>query len=1028
MKFPVRSRIIVYTLGLTIGLSGALSAQEKNSPSADQDDPNTTTLIIPGPLRSFLRMAAISQETRATDVLPMLARNSALYGYEGERQTEYLILVDRYVHQARELQHLAGADSTIRVEGCAQANQLLDILGYKFERGCAPGSASLVTANPERAFVTIDSGFPLTALEEGLASGRPFVYSYPSTRVPMFFQEKDWAGATTWSRRTGESLLDELLHDQNLDRLYAAMANCDHETRSALLRSPGLKRLVTLAGVFDLYGREISVRSGAVVVPDGGEKAWEELVGASVHSPGDFVFHLLDKDNGWMAAYFDTMSRLSAEQQGHFTDAARLKRVYHAYRSTASTTNAAHGVFPRNADLLVFLSSAKWEPNGDLFVPGGMGLWQEILAARAKPNSFRDAIRRSHCCERPESLLDALAASTNLSVENGPSQIFLMLTALDSARPADHALSAATQRTVALRYGQFNLWFPVFAEFPALDDTSVNEFVSAADRIDGISNTTLRANALGAFQAEIGLWQIFARQGQIPKEQLNGSWQKTVQPYNSVSSSIQLFDAARSSLRSILQATSGHADLTQDQIVDLLAGPRQEARDSQRVHAEIAARIQSVLDDQRLASLDALFGLYDGLTEMAKGSQAGANLLPLAESLREFEMPRPIFTGSEKTTWAPIVYSSRHAELQVRTDLTKIMRSSASPAQLESARSQLTPFLRDTLVGLNYAYYEPPGAEVLHNNPLFIRSHDFSSISVQGIQYIWGYPELIGVGATAGGGAYLMGSLADLPYALASTEEDFIAPKNVQALVWKEVVPDLLVSSTVPRWWTVSKKELHAAALYQSAGEEILEAAPSNPALRDAVIHLLADRMAPYQLEDVEQKLRSAEGAKKLAMEAVPADSLYLAESIRQKFPDQATHWGRAAKELDELIRSSPEDTNPERIARDFGVPHPTLLLTNNCTLLNVKPVAAVGGNNLGLLAESWQSNNLYWARLADEKGYSPVMLNLLAPTLTRRMVTNIFASNIDDWPALARAMRETGDEFRQGKIMFDAKDILARQ
>jgi len=71
------------------------------------------------------------------------------------------------------------------------------------------------------------------------------------------------------------------------------------------------------------------------------------------------------------------------------------------------------------------------------------------------------------------------------------------------------------------------------------------------------------------------------------------------------------------------------------------------------------------------------------------------------------------------------------------------------------------------------------------------------------------------------------------------------------------------------------------------------------------------------------------------------------------------------------------------------------------------------------IFAESWESNNLYWARLANEMGYSPAELNLLVPGLTRNMVANIFASNIDDWPALLRAMQETGNEFRQGKIMF---------
>ena len=68
-------------------------------------------------------------------------------------------------------------------------------------------------------------------------------------------------------------------------------------------------------------------------------------------------------------------------------------------------------------------------------------------------------------------------------------------------------------------------------------------------------------------------------------------------------------------------------------------------------------------------------------------------------------------------------------------------------------------------------------------------------------------------------------------------------------------------------------------------------------------------------------------------------------------------------------------------------------------------------------MAESWESNNLYWARLADEMGYSPVMLNVLAPQLTRRMVEKIFATEFEDWPALLRAMREAGKDFRSGKL-----------
>jgi hypothetical protein len=117
------------------------------------------------------------------------------------------------------------------------------------------------------------------------------------------------------------------------------------------------------------------------------------------------------------------------------------------------------------------------------------------------------------------------------------------------------------------------------------------------------------------------------------------------------------------------------------------------------------------------------------------------------------------------------------------------------------------------------------------------------------------------------------------------------------------------------------------------------------------------------------------------------------------------------------LRRDDPSDTSGSRLSRDFGIPHPILARTNSLELLNVKPFPASGGEDSRLFGESWDSTNLYWGRLADEMGYSPVMLNRLVPELTRRMVSKIFATELEDWSAIQRAMQETGDEFRQGKI-----------
>ena len=181
-------------------------------------------------------------------------------------------------------------------------------------------------------------------------------------------------------------------------------------------------------------------------------------------------------------------------------------------------------------------------------------------------------------------------------------------------------------------------------------------------------------------------------------------------------------------------------------------------------------------------------------------------------------------------------------------------------------------------------------------------------------------------------------------------------------------------------------------------------------------------------MERTTRALQTADGARKLVRDTLPADAFYLAVEFRKRYPEEAGKWGPAGQELEDLARKYPDDANPDRLAASFGVPHPVLVITNSCTLLNMKPISAFGGNASRLLAESWESNNLYWARLADEMGYSPVMLNVLVPTLTRHMVSNIFASNIDDWPALLRAMEVTGDEFRHGKIAVQPVNTVARQ
>jgi hypothetical protein len=101
---------------------------------------------IPGPLRPFLRMAGISQKVSNEDVIPLLAHNVFALGYtRGGARTEFLILLTRYVQQARELEALARPDGIIHVSTCEEAKPLLETLGYRTRAGCGQHSTFLET-------------------------------------------------------------------------------------------------------------------------------------------------------------------------------------------------------------------------------------------------------------------------------------------------------------------------------------------------------------------------------------------------------------------------------------------------------------------------------------------------------------------------------------------------------------------------------------------------------------------------------------------------------------------------------------------------------------------------------------------------------------------------------------------------------------------------------------------------------------------------------------------------------------------
>ena len=1032
--FSVLLSVSLLNCSLLAGVGTSPSGYSRNDDAAvsssgdDETSAGSMKLSIPGPQRSFLRMAGISQKVAPEEVLPLLSRNVFTEGFEGStRPTEFLVLLKRYVQQARELAQLAaGSGMVLRVSNCNDAKPLLRILGYRTSADCGAAETSLQTQDPERAFLAIDSGFPLPDLEKALQGGKAFEYRFGSTPVPVLFREQDWTKAGAKNvREKNEDLLDTILSDPSVARLYWAMSRMDLETSTALQQTIGLERLLPHAAVLDFYGRSLCIRKNHVDVPGGSaaEVAWKDLVGASPDAPGPFVSKLLAKDKGWLAAYFDVLSRVNGTRQAYFTEPRRLRLFFAGLRAPDPSVPATRGFYRPAPGLLLLVTRMPLEANGEPLVPGGLAVWKEILLEGHNPTLVRRWGRQTVHLTDADQLLQVLFAMSRAATESGPLQTYLALSELDSRRAPGHRLSAATVRLLASKFEEFSDQYRIFSEFPELSDESIALFLETAH---GLSNLPgpVRGNAFGTLQANVGIWQILARQGEISNPHLNESWRQVVKPFEKVRSAGQVYEAGRSSLGELFRFSIGQDRGSQDEIIDLLAGPGQSSAEGKAMHREVAARMRSVLDDQRLVSLDTILTLGDALADKQKGKQPAEYMILLARETREFEMPRPIFTNSERTEWAAGIYNNHHTDVQMKADLPRVLKSTTvSRAQIDDARGQLASFLRDTLVGLNYAYYEPPGAQALHNNPLFVRSHDFAGETVEGMKTLWQAPELMGQGSPAGGGAHFVGSLADLPYALSELEQDFISPDNVQALIWNQLTPELLTSAILPRWWNVSPLELHAVALYQRTGEELLVASANGEGLRKKVLTILSSRLLPGRLSQIEQAMLAGRISETLP-EVAPADTFYLAAEFLQKYPEQPGSWGPASQELQVLCREHPEQVSWKGLSHSFGTPHPSLAQNYGLELLNVAPMPPFSGYSSRFFAESWDSPTLYWARLVDEQGYPPVMLNKLVPELTRTMVQKIFATDFEDGPALLRAMHETGNEFREGKLTSSPSKI----
>ena len=192
---------------------------------------------------------------------------------------------------------------------------------------------------------------------------------------------------------------------------------------------------------------------------------------------------VVDTDNGWLAVYFDTLSRVNATQQAYLTTSPRLHRLYEAFREPDPKAFPARAVFRKAPALLMLFTRLQWDTDGQPRIPGNLEVWKQVLAEKSEPKIVKDWGRRARGFKRPEQLLEAMAAMSRIDTDLGPLQLYLMLNEVDSRRPWEKRLAPDTVLVLATKFSQLSNWYLVFSEFPDLDDTSIKSFVKVADAV-----------------------------------------------------------------------------------------------------------------------------------------------------------------------------------------------------------------------------------------------------------------------------------------------------------------------------------------------------------------------------------------------------------------------------------------------------------------------------------------------------------------------------------------------------------------
>src|SRR5262249_23173634 len=148
--------------------------------------------------------------------------------------------------------------------------------------------------------------------------------------------------------------------------------------------------------------------------------------------------------------------------------------------------------------------------------PGEIEVWKELFQKNPRGRYDAKLSKAAANWKDPDDVIEALFALCRKPVDNEPLKIFMALSDIDRNRA--QPLRPETVQRLIRGWTIYGSQFMIFNDAPSLADKTIVAWMDMAETIDKIRDPLFRQDVIGTAQGLTGIWQIFSRQGSIPRD------------------------------------------------------------------------------------------------------------------------------------------------------------------------------------------------------------------------------------------------------------------------------------------------------------------------------------------------------------------------------------------------------------------------------------------------------------------------------------------------------------------------------